>query len=226
MIHFNKNELTLNKDNYFQIPIDRIDVANLSQQIPNVFPPPYYPSQIIDKDFETKGNWMNKYGKDGYILFAYQSSKNNLIKLPKWITGITDYGATNHLMNFVDTTSDERALQNPNDPNKRALGAMYLSSNGGGPESFALNVTMNESMISSYYMSIYLCDWDYRNRKQSIHIMDAITLSNIAPIVYDEDFVNGLWITFKLDRSIRTRIYLVRGPTNVLSGIFFDANPP
>eukprot|EP01084_Bolivina_argentea_P065849 120033_1 len=226
MIHFNKNDLIFNKDNYFQIlSVTNIANTSISQEIPNVFPPPYYPCSVVSKDFETKGNWINKYGKEGYILFAYQSSTNNLSNLPKWVKSVKGIFGTK-LMNFVETTSDERALQNPTNPNKRALGAIYYTSHGGGPESFAMNITIDKSMVSSYYMSIYLCDWDNSNRRQSIHIFDAMNLNVIAPIVYDEDYVNGVWTTFKLDRSIRTRIYEIRGPTNVLSGIFFDTNSP
>jgi hypothetical protein len=35
------------------------------------FPPPTWPGQFIGSDYETQGNWVNKYGADGYVLFGY-----------------------------------------------------------------------------------------------------------------------------------------------------------
>ena len=239
LIHLNKNQLLLNKNNYLQLIATRqnykdIDIK-LSQDIPNVFPPPYYPCLIINKDFETKGNWINKYGNEGYILFGYQSGSKDLENLPKWITSINPVGASTR-NNFITQTSDIRALQDPdnnnnnnnNNTNERALGAIYSNHTANQPPSFALNITININNLNNsfYYMSLYLCDWDNQNRKQSMHVFDANILNLITPIIYDENYVNGLWITLKLDRSVRIRINLVRGNTNILSGLFFDIKPP
>ncbi len=232
LMHINKNQLTWNKDNYLQINTNNdIDgqKLSLSQDIANVFPPPYYPCSIVNKDFETKGNWINKYGKEGYILFGYESGSKDVENLPKWVTSINPVGALTR-NNFIIQTSDIRALQDPDNTNERALGAIYSNHTANQPPSFAFNVTINGNLNNNnnsfYYMSLYLCDWSNENRKQSMHVFDADILNLITPIVYDEDYVNGLWITLKLDRSIRIRINLVRGTTNVLSGLFFDTQSP
>eukprot|EP01083_Nonionella_stella_P046378 124179_1 len=227
MIHLRQTQLRIHKNHYFKIAVRSTDLPSHSKQIPNIFPPPYYPATLVQKDFETKGNWVNKYGKDGYILFAYQSKTNNVMKLPKWVTSIEAVGAS-VLNNWITTTTDTRALQNPNDPHQRALGAIYSNHTANQPPSFALNISIDRSMTrnASYYMSLYLCDWDHLNRKQTVHVFDALNLNIIAPIVYDDDYVNGVWLTFEVDRSVRIRINLVRGPTGVLSGIFFDLIVP
>ena len=35
------------------------------------FPPPSWPGQFLGSDSETQGNWIGKYGSDGYVLFGF-----------------------------------------------------------------------------------------------------------------------------------------------------------
>ena len=121
-------------------------------------------------------------------------------------------------------------MQNPNEPNgKRALGAIYSNHSASQPPSYAINIKIGETYLihnSSYFMSIYICDWTNNGRTQTMHVFDLETFNLITPIVYDEDYVDGVWITLKLDRSTRIRIMLGQGPSGVLSGMFFDSQAP
>ena len=55
----------------------------LNKSIPNVFPPSVYPCKYTGNDSLTQGNWINKYDKDGCMLYPasnlnYVQNSNNI----------------------------------------------------------------------------------------------------------------------------------------------------
>jgi len=65
-------------------------------------------------------------------------------------------------------------------------------------------------------------DWDNKERRVAVEMLDANTLNLIAPVRIVTDFYGGKYLIFSYNKSAKFRINQVRGDNAVLSGIFFD----
>ena len=195
--------------------------------INNPFPPIYYPCELIGIDNTTQGNWIGKYGNDGYSLFGFYYAKNgtllNLNKLPNYVISFTM--ATWAYGQYISNTTNINALQNPlanNNVSQRYLG--YYN----GYNSMNFDIKMNISLILNKNklanISFYCSDFDNTGIGQWIRIMDLSTFNIIAPTIYIDDINKiGKWVVYQVDRSIRIRIDQMRGKTSTISAIMFDS---
>lgn len=74
--------------------------------------------EFIGEDTETKGNWIDKYGANGAILYA-----------PTDITDLKDieeYEDSDQRWDWANPTDDERGLQYPDSSDKRADSCILL----------------------------------------------------------------------------------------------------
>eukprot|EP01121_Diplochlamys_sp_Union-15-3_P007992 TRINITY_DN2085_c0_g1_i1.p1 TRINITY_DN2085_c0_g1~~TRINITY_DN2085_c0_g1_i1.p1 ORF type:complete len:839 (-),score=151.85 TRINITY_DN2085_c0_g1_i1:54-2570(-) len=199
---------------------------NLMPFVTDPFPPARYSGQYIGKDTTTKGNWLGKYGKDGYVLFHYLGS-DDLSKLPSYVSQVQVTWGAGKSGPFPGPPpeNDIRGLENPSGTHTRNIGCYY------NELTFVLDITLRQEQ--SNQISMYLVDWDYPNgiwtggggkgRREIIRVMDLETKNVVAPSQVVEDFYGGVYLIFRYDKSIRLRFSTIGGDNAVVSALFWDS---
>jgi hypothetical protein len=176
-----------------------------------------YPSENGSEDLTTQGNWKSKYGSKGYIFFNYDSLENRS-KLPVFIENL-EYNKVKDI-HWVTGTNDIRALQSDTENNVRNLGALHTGDPQPCMQTMTIDVCSRQNQ--SYKLSLYFVDWDKKDRRSAIEILDLNNKELLIPIYIMREYESGKYITFNLDRPVRVRIDQVRGDNAALSGMFFD----
>lgn len=188
-----------------------------------------YPGELIKEDTLTKGSWGGIYGTEGYVLCNYNGEKNDVRKLPPFVTSI-HYGRSNFKPWLAGTaahkqwavgTSDLRALAADSaNAFPRNIGCIHTQDPR--PCLQTTTVDIETSAPKPYQIALYFVDWDNKERRTAIEIFDLETKKLIAPVQIVQNYENGKYLIYKYNKSIRIRIDQVRGENAVLSGIFFD----
>ena len=108
--------------------------------------------EYIGDDEDTKGDWPEKYGKNGAILFAPVDLEDL-----KDITAYNDGG--NLRWDWANPTADKRGLIYPDDPNKRAGSCVYNNPVG---------LITIETKLKDYQVAVYVVDWDSTARIEDL----------------------------------------------------------
>lgn len=166
-------------------------------------------AEFLDKDASTQGNWMNKYGIDGYELAGKES------KLPAYAKLKREKG---DIWIYDKATDDPRALAYFADPptGKDRIAASWY----GDPATFALDVGTAPRRLSLYFL-----DYDKKSRRQAVEIFDAPT-GRILDRREIGEFTEGCYLTWKIQGSIRVEIRRLAGDNASLNGLFLDAANP
>ncbi len=153
------------------------------------FPPPSYPAVFLQRDEETRGNWLGMYGSAGYALFSYDGAYRHRVSLPPWVAAINQsFGnAISGPWPMSDPT-DVRALQDPRNASSRAIGQWYVLCcfqvrskqqhfhvrftagcrcvTKWGDPSFPLDIYLQPSAEGTpYQLAVYMVDFDGRGRR-------------------------------------------------------------
>ena len=158
--------------------------------------------------------------------------------LPPYVTSVrvVDYdGYCGTRFNWENSTADVRALQDPADSGRRALG---LTQPCGCPTS-PVDILLTDAAKAAglrYRLSLYFVDYapspgcskfDRTSRAQETYILRGYPdLSPLTERQYLRDFSGGVWLTYDLVGDARVRISSSRGDMAVLSALAFDAPPP
>lgn len=176
-----------------------------------------YENESIKEDTATKGNWRNKYGKEGYILCNYDSLLNRT-QLPPFIEDVKF--ARNGNVHWVTSTTDPRALESNKDESGRNLGTIHTR------DPLVCLQTMTIDILSkkekTYQLALYFVDWDERERRSAIEVFNLETKKLIMPLHMIRDYQGGKYVVFNVDQPIRIRVNQVRGDNAALSALFFD----
>ena len=179
-----------------------------------------YPAKFVKCDSITSGNWGNVYGKDGYVLVNYNGGTNK-ISLPSYVSSVTVPSSGNFHPNdciWKTGVTDKRVLaKDTTNTGSRNASCWYSSD---CPPSFSFNVSVTGT--KEYQIALYFVDWDNKDRRVAVEMIDATTLNLIAPVRIVTDFYGGKYLVFSYTKSAKFRINQVRGDNAVLSGIFFD----
>jgi hypothetical protein len=195
---------------------------------PNPFPTPVYPANFVGRDEVTSGSWIGTYGAAGYFLVEFDGAQHPVQALPPWVLSVQlndDNRPGGGPWVLPPPDSDPRALQDPrNATAPRRIG--QFCSNQGTP-TFALNVQVAPlPPNATYQFSFYFADYDARGRRQTVQLMDLVTLNVISePVLVGPDFTGGVWLVWQYSRSIRIRMNGIRGDNAVLSAVLFDSVP-
>jgi hypothetical protein len=191
------------------------------------FPPAVYPGSWT-VDTATRGKWINKYGKDGYVLFAYDQQikapslgAKDLTKLPVWVNSVIIWkGSSAYVGRDITNAS---YLQDPRGDGA-ALGFVTKGADGSQGTVLDINVTVG----TSYNVSLYMVSavkpvggstWSFS--KQAIRIMDLETLDPIAPDVLITHADGGVFWTLTYNRGVRLRVMPIDSDAG-FSAVFFD----
>jgi uncharacterized delta-60 repeat protein len=157
---------------------------------------------FVTKDTTTVGNWKGVYGSEGYNVFGKQQL------LPSYVQ-VTPAGKSDWI--WTDTTSDPRALLWPVGTGRMA--ACWYSSTG-------FDIDFNITDGRTHRLAVYLCDWDYNGRGQTIQLINPSTgaILNSQTV---SGFSGGQYLVWDIKGQVRLRLTRTAGVNAVLSGFFF-----
>ena len=189
------------------------------------FPPPSWPGRLVAVDLATQGNWLGRYGSQGYALADHGGQGADTVKLPPWLAAVRPVGATEGSWSDPPPASDARALQSP-DGAGRAIGSWYSR------WSVAVDVFMDASSLGLWWqLAVYVVDYDFNStthdgfppRRGTVALLDGLTLTAAAPVQYvGPEMVGGVWLVFQTNSSARVRASQLQGDNSVISALMFD----
>ena len=156
------------------------------------------------------------------------------VALPPWVAAAraVDYdGFCGKVLQWTNGTNDPRALVDPGDATRRALG---LTQPCGCPTS-PVDIRLTDGALAAgkrYRLGLYFVDWapspgcgafDGTNRTQEVYLLTGYP--ELAPATERQalsDFGRGVWLFYELKGNIRVRISTVDGDMAVLSAVVFD----
>lgn len=201
------------KPGAYQLKINYAGAAKISKVPTEKF---NYLLTDFQLDSLTSGNWNNKYGKEGYMLFGYPKEGVSK-KMPAYVDSVIL--KKNGVVVWDSLSTDNRVLTVPGMANKSAA-AIITKDPDPTFQTMTVDVKLKEG--HPYQLSMYFLDYDKQDRRSSIEIFDLETLNIIAPVAMIRDYGQGKYISFSFNKSVRIRINHVRGKNAALSGIFFD----
>ncbi len=185
--------------------------------------PVVYPLSFVKEDAITQGSWGGVYGRDGFVLFGYDSPGKNRCCIPDYVESVKSSRGEQggcRIVHWVTRTMEHRAPA-PDSSNDfpRNIGCIK----GGTAWS---DVTMYVDVLvkgsSKYQLALYFVDWDCVGRQTAVEVFDLHSLNRAVPDRMVADYEQGKYLVYRCERSVRLRLDLVRGDNTVVSGIFFD----
>lgn len=159
---------------------------------------------FVALDTTTQGNWQKVYGSAGYLIPGDKQ------QLPASIH-VTPSG-TNY-WEWVNSTSDPRALVRPENPRSRFAPSWYSTS------TFSLDIYITDG--HPYQLAVYVLDWDLRNpRVETISVVD----SNSGRVLDTRQlrvFGIGEYVVWQVSGHITMHVTNNGSINGVVSGLFF-----
>lgn len=177
---------------------------------------PEYPATWTVADSSPAGgNWVCKYGKAGYQLFAFTPNSSDVVSLPPWVhaVGGKNGGAIQGAFVGADA-SNQSFLVDPRGGQRtaaaqqgRALGFVTKGADGSQGTVLDVNVTVGVR----YHLTLYMVScvkpqskstWSFS--RQAIRVMDLATLDPVAKDPLIQHAEAGVYWTLTYDRGVRT----------------------
>jgi thermitase len=172
-----------------------------------VAPPP--PSvSFVSKDTTTKGNWIGKYGADGYNVILDSAN------YPTYAT-VTAGGYSEWL--WAGSTTDTRGLQKFATPTDRIAACWYSGA------SFDIDVNFTDGAVHT--VALYCVDWETTTRAFRMDIVDPATDAVLATQNVTA-YNGGQYLVWNVGGHAIIRSTMTGGKNATVSGIFFDTPPP
>lgn len=160
------------------------------------------PIRLVARDTTTHGNWMGKFGKDGFVVFGDSQ------QLPTYGDVSIVSGAS---WTWNDATTEAAALQRASNPNQRIAACVY------SPD--ALELEINLPVGEKHQLAIYCLDWDTNDRSESVELLQNGTVYSTESV---SGFHSGEYLVWEVSGPVTLRTRRVAGLNAVISGIFFD----
>ncbi|WP_285058479.1 alpha-L-rhamnosidase C-terminal domain-containing protein [Pedobacter ginsengisoli] len=170
----------------------------------------------IRQDSVTGGNWKDKYGSEGVVLFNALKNGQHIQKLPPYLN---DFKLSRYkdVHTHVPTS---KGLLVYNGSNKNILGAVATKDYNICEQSMTIDLPTNDK--NRHRISLYFLDHENEGRRSAIEIFNMNSLDLISPMIYVRNYKEGKYVSFEFEGPIRIRINQVRGTNVTLSGLFFD----
>jgi hypothetical protein len=156
---------------------------------------------FVKLDATTQGNWRGVYGSEGYIVVGDSASN------PAYVTPLP---ARQSQWIWASSTSDVRALQAANPPN-RVAATWYATS-------FTVDLNITDS--NTHQLALYSVDWDSTARRQTVDILDGngnvLNTQNLT-----SSFNGGVYLVWNVSGHVKIRVTQTAGNNAVLNGLFF-----
>ena len=157
----------------------------------------------VGADTTTQGTWSGVYGAEGNII------SNDSNAPPSYAT-VSFTGGANYT--WTTSTSDVRALQTAFGASTRIASTYYNWGN------FNINVNLTDGNL--HRIALYLCDWDYQGRAETITLKDATSGAVLDTENYS-NFSRGVWAIWNVRGDIVIQVALTSGNNSIVNGVFF-----
>ena len=163
-------------------------------------------------DRTTLGSWTGVYGTQGYDVIGGSES------LPGYASVIIT-GA--QYWPWAASTTDPKQLQTAPGSANRVAACDYSNN-----PTFTIEVKLTDGQ--QHQLSLYLLDYDHRNRSEVLQIKDAVTGASLGIGSGNfTDFVSGEYVRLNVSGDIRITVSNAGGNSlnEVVSGLFIDPAP-
>lgn len=160
---------------------------------------------FVKTDSTTMGSYSGVYGKDGYDVINASES------LPSYATLSIPSSVANYT--WSPDTTQVNALQDSPGSSARIAACDYSNNAGFG---FNLDLTDGQT----HQVALYLLDYDYQHRAETIQIYDANT-GKLLDSENVSNFTSGKYLVWDLSGDVNITITNAGGLNEVLSGVFF-----
>ncbi len=166
-------------------------------------------ASFVRTDASTQGNWKGTYGLGGYDI-----PDTNTNQIPTYVT-VQPANQANWI--WTNNGAEVRDLQiaPSNTTNARQASCWYTFS------SDSYNVALNFSDANTHQVALYLLDWDYRGRSETIQVSDTAS-NNVLDTRSISNFTNGIYLVWNITGQATITVTRTGGWNAVVSGIFFD----
>ena len=173
-------------------------------------------------DSETKGDWIGKYGADGYVLNAWQTGANDVENLPYYVDSIT-YGVEDRNGNYIAQTGTAEqypyGLPNPADPEGTRKISYHFDD-----KCLTVKIRVNDS--DTHKVTFYALAENENGRKISYQVFKAGTKIPVSQKTEIETLSKGKYVTVAFSGSVDVVVnnenYYPLRTNAVVNGIFFD----
>lgn len=175
---------------------------------------------VCRTDMSTQGDWMNRYGTDGYVLPAYQEAngeRTDLVHLPSYVESV-DYGFQDRHGRWLWKEGADLKLGLPigdNNTGNRRLAYIF------DDEKLTIKVRVKDS--EKHTVSVYSAE---EGRLLSYQLFKADTKEPITDKLVVSDISSGVYVSAEFSGSVDIVVQnenIQHQRTNaVVSGIFFD----
>jgi len=141
---------------------------------------------------------------DGYIVVGDQSL-NPLYVAP------TPSGQS--AVNWVNSTSDPRALQKPSNLSDRVAGTWYTYG------SITVDLPITDGL--THQLAVYCLDWDTTSRREQLDILDG-NGNVLNSQTLNSSFNGGVYVIWNVAGHVKLRVTPTGGANAVMSGLFFS----
>ena len=164
---------------------------------------------VTPTDTTTQGNWIGKYGGDGYVI------ANGSQSIPPYATFAVQ-NQSNYT--WAANTTDIRALETGNGSNR--IAATWYSGT-----SFTFDINLTDG--NSHPVALYALDWDNYGggRSEQINVADGASgaLLDTRSI---SSFQNGVYLVWNVTGHVKITVNnLISGNAAAISGVFFGGSP-
>ncbi len=158
---------------------------------------------LVGTDSTTGGDWIGKYGSDGYDLFVNSSA------LPSYVQ-MSASGESQYV--WANPSTDPRGLQTST--GSRVAATWYSGS--------SYTIDLNFTDGKTHQVALYNLDYDTTSRSQAEQVIDAAS-GQVLGTVTVSNFSSGEYVVWDLTGDVQIKITNAAGSLNaVTSGIFFD----
>lgn len=161
-------------------------------------------ASYLRTDTTTAGSWPGVYGGDGYDVFDDTQSQPTYASLST--SGQSAY--------VWQQPIDSRALRDGPSVTTRTAACFFASNSF----SFDLNLTDGQS----HEVALYMVNYDFQNRAQTVQVSDAVT-GSVLDTRSVTNFTGGQWLVWNLTGHVNITVANAGGLNAVASGLFFGA---
>jgi hypothetical protein len=171
-------------------------------------------SAVFQKlDLATAGNWKGIYGADGEFI------ANDSSTIPSY-AAVTFSNALTYT--WISATTDTRALlQNASTSNH--IASAYYNYPG-----FSIDINVTDG--KTHQLALYLTDWDYSGRAETIALVNAATKVVLDTRSAADFAAASRYLVWQIQGHVTLQFTCLESYNAVVSGIFFDpvstATPP
>lgn len=176
---------------------------------PVIAPPVGGRAGFIGYDSFTKGNWVNRYGAEGYYIIGGGGTT------PAWFKS---FYPDLRYHNWIGAETDERALLRSSFNSSRTIAALY------SPTQIEIPFEFNDGR--THRLAFYSVDWDGKSRQQTFEVLDQDT-GTVLDTRTISNFAGGKYLIWQMRGKFKVRIKNVGGnsPDAVYSAVFIDPLP-